>query len=213
MKDFLTNAAKKIEAIKNIANSHKVDTIDKLEDLKENVSKEFEKHIAKVYKKRDLVKEAVSKKVQLKKFKIGFFRQIFVPPSFKSLLSAPFIYAMIIPGVFLHIILEIYHQICFRLYGIPRVNLYDYMIIDRHHLAYLNWFEKFNCLYCSYFNGLMGYAREIAACTERYWCPIKHARRMQEPHSQYHLFVNYPEGEEFRKKKSNLRCFNGKNKK
>lgn len=33
--------------------------------------------------------------------------------------------------------------------------------------------EKVNCVYCSYFNGLMSYLREIAGRTEQYWCPIR----------------------------------------
>ena len=35
-----------------------------------------------------------------------------------------------------------------------------------------------NCTYCSYGNGLLAYACETASRTERYWCPIKHARRI-----------------------------------
>jgi len=39
-----------------------------------------------------------------------------------------------------------------------------------------------------YENGLAGYFREIAARTEQYWCPIKHARRIKAAHGRYPRF-------------------------
>ena len=35
----------------------------------------------------------------------------------------------------------------------------------------------------------------IAARTEQYWCPIKHARRVIGTHARYALFDDYGEGE------------------
>ncbi|MCH9740876.1 MAG: hypothetical protein K0U38_08570 [Epsilonproteobacteria bacterium] len=52
----------------------------------------------------------------------------------------------------------------------------DYVVLDRYNLFYLDKVEKINCLYCEYFNGVIGYVREIAARTEQFWCPIKHSR-------------------------------------
>jgi hypothetical protein len=92
-------------------------------------------------------------------------------------LTAPVIYAVIVPLVLLDLFVTIYQRVCFPVYGIPKVNRGDYLIFDRHHLAYLNALEKLNCAYCSYANGLIAYVREIAGRTEQYWCPIKHARR------------------------------------
>ena len=40
-------------------------------------------------------------------------------------------------------------------------------------------------------NGLIGWVREVAARTEAYWCPIKHARRVAEPHLHYPSFVDF----------------------
>lgn len=117
------------------------------------------------------------------------------PP--RHLLSAPFIYAMFLPLALLDISLFIYQQICFRAYRIPRVKRGDYVVIDRHMLAYLNLFEKFNCIYCGYGNGVLSYAREISARTEQYWCPIKHARRVKSPHDRYASFMAYGEAEGF----------------
>lgn len=91
-----------------------------------------------------------------------------------QLLTAPVIYAMIVPVVIFDLCLEIYHRICFPSYGIPYVRRGDHIRIDRHKLSYLDPIDKMNCLYCSYINGLMHYASEIAARTEKYWCGIKH---------------------------------------
>lgn len=34
--------------------------------------------------------------------------------------------------------------------------------------------DQIHCLYCAYANGVLGFARTVAAETERYWCPIRH---------------------------------------
>jgi len=117
------------------------------------------------------------------------------PP--RHLISAPIAYAMLLPLVLLDVSLFIYQQVCFRAYRIPRVRRGDYVVIDRHMLAYLNLFEKFNCIYCGYGNGVLSFAREISARTEQYWCPIKHARRVAKPHDRYAEFMAYGEAEGF----------------
>jgi hypothetical protein len=73
----------------------------------------------------------------------------------------------------------------------------DYLVFDRHHLSYLNGLEKLNCAYCSYANGLLAYAREIAGRTELHWCPIKHARRVLGAHGTYHEFDDYGDAEAY----------------
>lgn len=90
-------------------------------------------------------------------------------------------------------------MICFTAYGIPKVNRSDYFFADRQKLAYLNLFEKVNCLYCGYANDLMAYAGEIAGRTEQYWCPIKHAGKALSPHSRYNRFFEYGDSDGFRK--------------
>ncbi|OPZ95427.1 MAG: hypothetical protein BWY70_02006 [Bacteroidetes bacterium ADurb.Bin408] len=82
------------------------------------------------------------------------------------ILSAPFIYGMLVPFVFLDFCLEIYHRICFFCYDIPYVERSRYIKIDRHKLSYLSYTEKINCMYCGYANGLINYAREISGRTE-----------------------------------------------
>ena len=78
----------------------------------------------------------------------------------------------------------------------------DYIAMDRGKLDYLNRIEKLNCLYCGYFNGLIAYVQEIAARTEQYWCPIKHATRLPIIHSRYHKFLDYGDFEDYREKVS-----------
>ncbi|MEX0965319.1 MAG: hypothetical protein WDZ52_14910 [Pseudohongiellaceae bacterium] len=115
----------------------------------------------------------------------------------RNVLSAPFIYAMIIPIAFMDLTVTIYQHICFRLYRIPRVERSKYIVMDRHQLSYLNAIEKLNCLYCGYGNGVIGYAREIFARTEQYWCPIKHARKALGTHRHYSKFLGFGDAEDF----------------
>lgn len=90
-------------------------------------------------------------------------------------LSTPFIWGMIIPVFICDIAIEIYHRICFPLYGIPLVKRSQYIrITDRAKLPYLKWHEKMNCAYCGYMNGWFHYASTIAGRTENYWCAIAH---------------------------------------
>jgi hypothetical protein len=56
------------------------------------------------------------------------------------------------------------------------------------------------CVYCSYANGLLAYAREIVGRTEEHFCPIKHARRARGQHRRYYRFADYGDAEGFRKK-------------
>ena len=85
---------------------------------------------------------------------------------------------VLIPVALLDVFVSVFQAICFPIYKIPKVRRRDYLVFDRNHLAYLNFIEKINCAYCSYANGVIAFAREVAARTEVYWCPIKHARRM-----------------------------------
>lgn len=121
------------------------------------------------------------------------------------LLTAPVIYSVIVPLVLLDLFFTMYQAICFPVYGIPKVARYEYLIFDRRHLAYLNGLEKFNCFYCSYANGLIAYVREITARTEQYWCPIKHAQRVQAAHDRYRQFSEYGDAENYRIELDKLR--------
>jgi hypothetical protein len=120
-------------------------------------------------------------------------------------LTAPVIYSLLIPVVLLDLFIMAYQAICFPVYKIPRVRRRDYLIFDRHHLAYLNVIEKINCAYCSYCNGAIAFAREVASRTEIYWCPIKHARRVLGPHPHYQGFADFGDAEGFRARQAQLK--------
>ena len=113
------------------------------------------------------------------------------------ILTAPLIYSCIFPALFMDLVVSIYQAVCFRVYGIPRVRRDDYIVVDRHQLQYLNLLEKLNCVYCGYFSGLIAYVQEIAARTEQYWCPIKHARKLSTIHSRYHKFIEFGDGDDY----------------
>ena len=125
--------------------------------------------------------------------------------SWRSYLSAPVIYSLIIPFALLDLFVSVYQAICFRLYGIPLVKRSRYIVIDRHHLRYLNSLQRFNCVYCGYVNGLIAFVREVSSRTEQYWCPIKHARRVTGSHTRYSNFLDYGDGEDFEEKLEALR--------
>jgi hypothetical protein len=92
------------------------------------------------------------------------------------LLSMPLIYANLLTIVAADLVLEIYHRLCFPLYGLPYVDRKKYIRIDRYRLKYLPLQNKIGCMYCAYANGWVHYAAEIAANTEEYWCGIKHEK-------------------------------------
>jgi len=125
--------------------------------------------------------------------------------SILNVLTTPVIWFCIVPGLFLDIVISAYQFICFPVYGIPKVKRREYIVIDRHALRYLNPIEKLNCSYCGYFNGLIAYATEIAARTEQYWCPIKHARRIHTIHSRYHKFLEYGDCRDYQKRLEEIR--------
>jgi len=115
-------------------------------------------------------------------------------------LSAPFIYAMIIPIVILDLFLNVYHAVCFRLYKLPLIQRSSYIKIDRQKLKYLTWYEKFNCAYCGYANGLAHYFTVIAAETEKYWCGIKHAKDPRFIPPEHHKdFLEYGDEKAYKK--------------
>lgn len=142
-----------------------------------------------------------------KKLKENLFTYV-ITADFKHLLSMPFIYGMIVPMVFLDVSLWIYQTFAFPLYGIPKVRRKDFIIYDRKYLDYLNFIQKVNCLYCSYGNGLFAYAVEVAARTERFWCPIKAARNPKYIHKYYPEFADYGDPEGFFEVFNQTECFN-----
>ncbi len=211
LKNLIPDFKKELEKL-----SKKKDSLPKLEHLQAKISKELNKSIATLYLKKEMLKEVIFRKKELKLQKLSVLQKIHRAPwgfLIRCFISMPFIYMMIIPAVVLHIFIEIYHQICFRLYKIPLCKYKDHFCFNRSHLPYLNWFEKINCAYCSYFNCLISYSREIAGRTERFWCPIKYAMHRKDPHTEYENFIGYLEGKELREKWKELRKFEKPDKK
>lgn len=125
--------------------------------------------------------------------------------TFLVLLTTPVIWSCLLPLAALDLIITIYQALCFPIYGIPKVRRSDYLLLDRRRLAYLNFIEKLNCEYCAYGNGILAYATEVAARTEQYWCPIKHALRMKGMHSRYRFFFDYGDAEHYRQQIEQVR--------
>ncbi|MED5549357.1 MAG: hypothetical protein VX529_08335 [Pseudomonadota bacterium] len=146
---------------------------------------------------RIVISRRVRKRQQA--LKIGLHRYLFAS-GVMAVLTAPFIYAVVLPIAALDAFASLYQSICFRVYGLARVRRRDYVVFDRHKLPYLNVIQKLNCLYCAYANGVLAYVAEIASRTEQYWCPIKHAARVAGTHRRYDGFLeygdvaDYPEG-------------------
>ncbi|WP_146397603.1 hypothetical protein [Planctomycetes bacterium CA13] len=122
-----------------------------------------------------------------------------------AILTTPVIYSLLIPISLLDLLVCVFQWICFPIYCIPVVRRADYVVLDRHRLAYLNVIERINCVYCGYANGVLAFAREVASRTEQYWCPIKHARRVNDSHDRQSWFCEYGDGDTFRREYETLR--------
>ncbi len=142
---------------------------------------------------------------QQRRFKMGLAAYV-LGAGWREVVSAPFIYALILPLVLLDCFVILYQFVCFPLYGIARVQRSDYFVFDRSHLAYLNLLEKINCAYCSYANGLASFCKEVAGRTEQYWCPIKHARRVLQAHPHYGGFADFGDAQAYRGQLQALRA-------
>jgi hypothetical protein len=187
--------------------SHQIDElILKIKELEEELEVEFNKKREDfqfiIEKRRVRFAEEAARRQR--RLKIGLLRYLSEVPLF-SYLAAPVIYAGVIPFLIMDGFIFIYQSVCFPVYGIPKVKRSDYLVYDRADLPYLNAVERVGCFYCSYANGLVGYVREIAARTEQYFCPIKHARRILAAHERYPRFFEYGDAESYRKGLERLR--------
>lgn len=135
---------------------------------------------------------------QQRRYKTGLLRFL-VRAHPLVVLTAPIIYLGWIPFLLMDLFVSLYQAICFPVYRIPKVRRADYILFGREHLPYLNLIEKFNCLYCSYGNGVAAYTREVASRTEQYWCPIKYDRRRRLPRDRYPNYFDYGDAEAYRR--------------
>ncbi|TNE30180.1 MAG: hypothetical protein EP349_05675, partial [Alphaproteobacteria bacterium] len=173
------------------------------QELEDEIEEGKEKFFYTVEEKKVHFQEAAL--AQQKEWRTGLMKYFFKYAQFRHIITAPFIYALILPLSLLDLFVTIYQAICFTAYGIPKVKRADYVVIDRQTLEYLNLVEKLNCVYCGYANGVLTYAAEIAARTEHFWCPIKHSRLPRKTHDRYHEFLEYGDAENYRDRLLNMR--------
>jgi hypothetical protein len=98
--------------------------------------------------------------------------------SIPNMLTMPIIGSLIVPVGLLDLWVTLYQAICFRVYGIA--------LVPRS-------------------NGVFAYVREVAARTEQYWCPIRHAKQVLAPHTHYRQFVDYGDAEGYHRRLMYLR--------
>lgn len=180
--------------------------VEEIEVMKIKLAKEIsqqESHISYEIKNGYVTfeKEVLAKQRENMKNLVSWFREV----PLLHFLAAPLIYAMVIPAMLFDVILFIYLHVVFRIFKFKFIKRSDYMHFDHHYLGYLNPIEKLNCLYCSYFNGLMLYASAIAGRTELYFCPIKHAKKVVSQHKYYNEYLSYGDEEDYQKKLKELR--------
>ena len=172
--------------------------IDRIEALQDELEEAFEE------RKKDFGFTIEKQKVKFRRQEIAaqkhfkrFLLTYVVKARILVFLTAPVIYSLLVPLALLDLFVSLYQTICFPIYGMEKVKRGGYIVFDRHKLGYLNLLEKLNCAYCSYGNGVLAYASEVAARTEAYWCPIKHARKLSAHHNRYGNFSDYGDAENY----------------
>jgi len=180
--------------------------LEAMKKLEQELLEEFEKKEAEFYYR--VVGRKVRFEAEVRKQHRALMQRLsryLAEAPLLNILTAPFIWFILIPALFLDLSVTVFQAVCFRAYGIPRVKRRRYIVVDHQSLAYLNFIEKLNCMYCGYFNGLIAYVREIAGRTEQYWCPIKHARLQASLHSRYGKFLEYGDAEGYRSRLEEIR--------
>ena len=124
---------------------------------------------------------------------------------FSFLITLPSILIMVAPAILLDIAGSFYQAINLRAYEIPMVDRKRYIFLDRYALKHLNFMEKFFCIYCGYFNGVMQYVSEIAARTEEFWCPIKYSKKVGFKHKRYANYLEHENTTEYHAKRKKIR--------
>jgi hypothetical protein len=174
------------------------DILDRIEVLEKELSTELERRHGELRSVIEAKKAWFSDEVNRHHKELSSKVLNYVYDSgFLKILTIPVIWGALVPAMLLDAAVCVYQFLCFPVYGIPRVRRSRHVVIDRHALGYLNWLEKLNCVYCGYFNGLMSFVREVAARTEQYWCPVRHARPVV-PHSRYRHFFEFGDAEGYR---------------
>jgi hypothetical protein len=104
-----------------------------------------------------------------------------------SYITTPVIVSCIMPVGLMDFWATAYQFLCFPASGILKVQRHNYIA------------------YCGYVNGVIAYVQEIAARTEQYWCPIKHAFRLKTRHSRYRHFLDFGDADQYREQVEEVR--------
>ena len=183
------------------------DMVTEIETMKEKLKQEIAKEETKASAYRIeggsviFDKESLLKQRAHMKHLWAWFKEV----PLIQLMTAPVIYGMVIPAVILDAFLFVYVRVVAPVFKLKFAKRGDFIVFDRHYLGYLNFFEKLNCVYCSYFNGLMFYAGSVAQTTELYFCPIKHAKRVAYGEEHFSKYIGYGDAEKYHDKLNALR--------
>ncbi len=113
--------------------------LDKIKDLEDELIDELQKQQQEfsyeIFKRRVYFGENVI--IQHKGYAKHLFNYI-IDEKLKNILSIPFMWMCIIPVALMDITISLYQEICFPIYGIPKVKRQDYIVFDRQYLNYLN---------------------------------------------------------------------------
>jgi hypothetical protein len=82
--------------------------------------------------------------------RIGYLRVIL--GGFTMYISLPFFFVY-----HLFMFLIVFNESLFFLLGLKKLNFKNYIIIDRFKIEELPWFDRINCMYCGYANGLASF--------------------------------------------------------
>ena len=85
-------------------------------------------------------------------------------------------YICIIPLLIMDLFILQFQFFYFGILGIPKIKRNPFIAIDRHLLKKLGFFQKFNCVYCGYANGMVAFAKAVVNQMEIYSCAIKHLK-------------------------------------
>ncbi len=172
--------------------------LEQIRELQDRVAEEISReagefgysiHQGRVSFERDVIRKHREMAIRVRRY--------LAESSLLVMATAPLVYSLVVPFLLLDLCVSLYQWICFPVYKIPQVRRADYIVMDRHRLQYLNVIERLHCVYCGYANGLLAYVVEVAARTEQFWCPIKHARHLRAPHPRYPHFLAYGDAEHY----------------
>lgn len=104
-------------------------------------------------------------------------KKIDFPSIILTVFAVAVIYSMLFPIILLDIWTYIYQEIYFGILKIPTVNRSEYVILERHKYASLNFSQKLSCFYCDYVHGILRWAKQVANNTEIYSCAVKHTTK------------------------------------